>query len=285
MCRAVSPFSPSTYCTSMPQGFTPPSARLASRLHAFATNLHEECGLTPPMMAPEPGPDATQAQAGERQAALVLIPTAATFGYYALPASLQEQTLIQFVPQILAYLALGFWSTLNCDIVSRLGLERGKVWGGLCWGLMTGLLLGCLNTFVILSVYPNLGYDIDFLETTPHGRLPVLVMVPWFICGIAVFVELNFRGFLLGRLAALESRLWRSGLAQRLSPLALITGALIFAFDPFMVNTFQYLHWIALWDGLIWGIIRLRTGNLCITIVAHAVEVMIMYGAVRTAIG
>ena len=41
LCRAVSPFSPSTYCTSMPQDFTAPSARLASRLHAFATNLHE----------------------------------------------------------------------------------------------------------------------------------------------------------------------------------------------------------------------------------------------------
>jgi len=39
--RAVSLFSPSTYCTSMPQSFTSPSARLASRLHAFATNLHE----------------------------------------------------------------------------------------------------------------------------------------------------------------------------------------------------------------------------------------------------
>ena len=38
---AVSPLSPSTYCMSMPQGFTPPSARLASRLHAFATNRHE----------------------------------------------------------------------------------------------------------------------------------------------------------------------------------------------------------------------------------------------------
>jgi len=39
--RAVSPFTPSTYCTSMLQGFTAPSARLASRLHDFATNLHE----------------------------------------------------------------------------------------------------------------------------------------------------------------------------------------------------------------------------------------------------
>ena len=32
----------------MPQDFTAPSARLASRLHAFATNLHESCGLCAP---------------------------------------------------------------------------------------------------------------------------------------------------------------------------------------------------------------------------------------------
>jgi len=150
---------------------------------------------------------------------------------------------------------------------------------------LIGLLLGCLNTFVILSAYPHLGYDITFLKTTPHGRLPLLVMVPWFICSIAFLVELNFRGFLLGRLAALESRLWNSALARRLSPLALITCALVFAFDPFMVHTFQHLHWIALWDGLIWGIIWLRTRNLYITIVAHAVEVIAMYSAVRTVIG
>jgi membrane protease YdiL (CAAX protease family) len=237
------------------------------------------------MVAPEPGSHATPAQAKERGAALALLPTAATLDFYALPASLQEQTLVQFAPQILAYLALGLWAMHNRDIVSRLGLEKWKVRDGLRWGLLTGLLLGCLNTFVILSAYPHLGYDISFLKATPHGRLPLLVMAPWFICGIALFVELNFRGFLLGRLAALESRLWRSGLAQRLSPLALITCALIFAFDPFMVNTFQHLHWIALWDGLIWGVIWLRTRNLYITIVAHAVEVIVMYSAVRTAIG
>jgi membrane protease YdiL (CAAX protease family) len=236
------------------------------------------------MMAPEPGPRTASAQAEERGAALALLPTAATLGFYALPASLQEQTLVLFAPQITAYLALGFWATHNRDIVSRLGLEKWKVGAGLRWGLLTGLLLGCLNTFVILSAYPHLGYDISFLKTTPHGRLPILVMAPWFICGIALFVELNFRGFLLGRLAALESRLWRSGLPRRLSPLALITCALIFAFDPFMVNTFQHLHWIALWDGLIWGIIWLRTRNLYITIVAHAVEVIAMYSAVRFAL-
>jgi len=237
------------------------------------------------MMAPEPGPRVTPAQAEEWGAAFALLPIAATLGFYALPTSLQEQTLVLFAPQILSYLALAFWAAHNRDIVSRLGLEKGNVRDGLRWGLLTGLLLGCLNTFVILSAYPHLGYDISFLKTTPHGRLPLLVMVPWFICGVALFVELNFRGFLLGRLAALESGLWRSGFAQRFSPLALITCALTFAFDPFMVNTFQHLHWIALWDGLIWGIIWLRTRNLCITIVAHAVEVIVMYSAVRMAIG
>jgi membrane protease YdiL (CAAX protease family) len=236
------------------------------------------------MMAPEPGPRTEPAQAKEWGATLALLPTAATLGFYALPTSLQKQTLILFAPQIIAYLALGVWATHNRDIASRLGLEKWKIRNGLRWGLLIGLLLGCLNTFVILSVYPHLGYDISFLKTTPHGRLPLLVMVPWFICGIAFLIELNFRGFLLGRLAALESELWRYGLAQQLSPLALIAGTLIFAFDPFMVNTFQHLHWIAVWDGLIWGAIWLRTKNLYITIVAHAIEVIVMYGAVRFAL-
>ena len=237
------------------------------------------------MTAPESGPHVIPTQTKEWGAALALLPVAATLGFYALPVSLQEQGLVLFAPQIVAYLALGVWAAHNRNIVTRLGLERGNIRDGLRWGLPTGLLLGCVNTFVILSAYPHLGYDISFLKTTPHGRLPLMVMLPWFICGIALFVELNFRGFLLGRLAALESGLWRSSLAQRLSPLALITCALIFAFDPFMVNTFQHLHWIALWDGLIWGIIWLRTRNLYITIVAHAVEVIVMYSAVRAAIG
>ncbi len=235
-------------------------------------------------MAPESGPRTAPAQAKEWGTALALLPIASTLGYYTLPASLQEQTLILFTPQIIAYLALGLWARHNRDVVSRLGLAKINIRDGLRWGLLTGLLLGSLNTFVILSVYPHLGYDISFLKTTPHGRLPLLVMVPWFICGIAFLIELNYRGFLLGRLAALESGLWRSGLAQRLSPLTLIAGALIFAFDPFMVNTFRHLHWIAVWDGLIWGAIWLRTKNLYITVVAHAIEVIMMYSAVRLAL-
>ncbi|MBM4126663.1 MAG: CPBP family intramembrane metalloprotease [Nitrospira sp.] len=224
-------------------------------------------------------------QVVERGSALALLPLAATLGYYLLPADLQERTLVQFIPQLLAYLALFLWASRNQRIWPRLGLEKASIQNGLRWGLTTGLLLGILNTFMILSIYPALGYDITFLKSTPHGRLPVLLMVPWIICFIALFVELNFRGFLLGRCAALETSLWTSGLCRGLPPVALVTSALAFTFDPFMINTFQHLHWIALWDGLIWGAIRLRTGNLSITIVAHAVEVMIMYLAVRTAIG
>lgn len=237
------------------------------------------------MMDPEPASHPTPAPAKEWGAALALLPIAATLGFYALPTSLQGQMVVLFAPQIVAYLALGLWAARNRNIASRLGLGKMNFRDGLRWGLPTGLLLGCLNTFVILSVYPHLGYDVSFLKTTPHGRLPFLIMVPWFICGIALFVELNFRGFLLGRLAALESRLWRANLARGFSPLALIASSLIFAFDPFMVNTFQHLHWIAVWDGLIWGIIYLRTHNLYITIVAHTVEVIVMYSAVRAAIG
>jgi membrane protease YdiL (CAAX protease family) len=233
------------------------------------------------MMPPEPGPHATPTQAEERGAALALLPIAATLDFYALPASFQAQTLVQFAPQLVAYLAFGLWATRNRDIVPRLGLERWRIGDGLRWGLLTGLLLGCLNTFVILSAYPHLGYDISFLKTTPHAQLPLLVMVPWFICGIALFVEANFRGFILGRLLMWERQL----LGPRLSPLvetiAVGISAITFAFDPFMVNTFQHLHWIALWDGLIWGIIWLKTKNLYATIVAHAVEVMVMYCALR----
>ena len=132
------------------------------------------------------------------RAALPLLPIGATVGYYWLPSSLREELLVQFIPQLLAYLAMGLWASRTFQVPVQLGLEKAKVGNGLKWGLITGLLLGCLNTFVILSVYPSLGYDITFLKQTPHGRLPVLLMVPWFICGIALFVELNFRGIHLG---------------------------------------------------------------------------------------
>ena len=236
------------------------------------------------MPTPEPSGLATTVQANERGAALALLPVAATLCYYLLPASLQEQPLMQFAPQLLAYLAFALWSRCNRPLLPLLGLHPHGLKSGLWWGLVIGLSLGCLNTIMILKAIPAMGFDITFLKNTPHARIPLAIMLPWLIGCIAIFVEVNFRGFLLGRLALIESPLWQSPLLRRLSPLALIASALAFSFDPFMVTTFQHLHWIAIWDGLVWGTVRLRTNNLYVPIIAHAVEVMVMYSTVRAAL-
>jgi hypothetical protein len=218
----------------------------------------------------------------ERGAALALLPVAATLNFYALPDWLQMQPLVQLAPQLLGYLAFALWASHNGSILSRVGLQRPHLTRGAMLGALTGLVLGCLNSLVILRFVPSLGWDITFLKETPHAQIPVLIMVPWFITGIAVAVEFNFRGFVLGRLAALESLLWRGAMLRRVPPLALLTSAAVFAFDPFMVSTFRHLHWIALWDGLVWGLLWLLTRNLYATIVAHAVEVIVVYSAVRS---
>ena len=236
------------------------------------------------MTLPESGHPSISTQAEERGSALALLPIAATLDYYALPDWLREQTLIQFAPQIIAYLALALWASHNHSLLIRFGLEPLQFAPGVRVGVLTGLILGGLNSIVILRLVPAFGYDITFLTHTPHAQLPVFVMVPWFIVGIALFVEFNFRGFLLGRLVSLESTLWRHAWLRNLSPAALVTSALVFSFDPFMVNTFRDLHWIAVADGLVWGLIWLRTRNLYATIVAHAVEVILMYSAVRWAL-
>ena len=49
-------------------------------------------------------------QAEERGAALALLPIAATLAYYALPEWVQAQRLVQFVPQLIAYLGLALWA-------------------------------------------------------------------------------------------------------------------------------------------------------------------------------
>lgn len=233
------------------------------------------------MSEPEPSPSPILAQVEERGAALALLPVAATLDYYALPEWLQSQPLVQFAPQLIGYLGFALWASHNGSIATRLGVQASLRRHGAMLGVITGVVLGCMNALFILQVVPFMGWDITFLKETPHARIPLLIMVPWLISMIALLVELNFRGFLLGRLAALESMMWRHPILRRWSPLALLTSALVFAFDPFMLNTFRHLHWIAVWDGLIWGLLWLLTRNLYATIVAHAVEVILVYSAVR----
>ncbi len=222
-----------------------------------------------------------QALPPERSAWLAWLPIGATALFYALPSDFQSHRAIQFLPQVLAYVALAVWSTCNTSLTARLGLQPSRVGQGLRWGLATGLILGSLNVAVILWIVPALGQGITFLRDTPHARIPAAVMLPWSIAAIAVFVEVNFRGFLLGRLLVLAERMAPALPPPLASGLAVAFIALTFSFDPFLVVTFQHLHWIAVWDGIVWGMLWLYLRNLYAPIVAHAVEVMVVYSIVR----
>ncbi|ULA68628.1 MAG: conserved membrane protein of unknown function [Nitrospira sp.] len=223
------------------------------------------------MIRPEDASAANATQSHERGAAFALLPLTATLLYYASPREFREQSLYQFIPQLCAYAAFLIWSRLNGATMKRLGLSSPLIPQGLRWGTTTGLALGTVNLLVILYVVPLLGEDYRFLADTPHAQIPLLLMVPWVILLIATLVELNFRGFLLGRLLAL-------GLPAHI---AVPLSALLFAFDPFMVATFQQLHWIAVWDGLVWGSLWVTSRNLYVPIVAHAVEVIVLYSVMR----
>ena len=222
-----------------------------------------------------------QAIPPERAAWLAGLPILATALYYALPSDWQSHRALHFLPQATAYTALALWVARNTDIIGRLGLRLEQLNEGLRWGTVTGLVLGAANTVIILWLVPRLGHDIGFLRETPHAHLPPALMLPWLILLIAVFVEINFRGFLLGRLLALAERTAPALPPPLAAGAAVAVSALTFSFDPFMVVTFQHLHWIAVWDGMIWGLLWVRLGNLYVPIVAHAIEVMMMYSVLR----
>lgn len=207
----------------------------------------------------------------ERAAGLVLLPILCTISFYLAPRAIQDNVVVQVLPQALSYLGFIVWGSLNGQVLQRLRLEADRLKSGLAWGAAVGLLLGVMNVFVILVTAPWLGYDITFLTGTPHAHVPVWLMIPWVVCVIAIFVELNFRGYILGRLLAFSIP----------SPLAVLLTAVLFSFDPFMVVTFRHLHWIAVWDGIVWGMMCLRLTNLYAAITAHAVEVIVMYCVVR----
>lgn len=216
----------------------------------------------------------------ERSAWLAGVPILANVLFFLLfPSDLQGHRTLQFLPQAIAYGALVAWAAQNSGLIGRLGLHRAQFRQGLRWGIPAGLLLGMANVTVILLVVPRLGHDITFLLDTPHAQIPPAVMLPWFILLIALFIEVNFRGFLLGRLLSLFERARLPDPAA--TGLAVGVSALAFSFDPFMVITFKHLHWIALWDGLVWGLLWVRLRNLYVPIVAHAVEVMVMYSVIR----
>ena len=217
----------------------------------------------------------------EQWSGLAFIPVLATAVYYTLPSGLQKYVTVQFLPQFFGYLSLALWASKH-DVVSfRLGLNPSQLLQGLQWGLPVGVSLGAVNAIIILWIAPWLGADIEFLRDTPHARAPALVMLPWAIVLIAIGVELNFRGFLLGRLLAFFHHTGLNDYPRLANAIAIVGSAFVFSFDPFMVATFKHLHWIAVWDGLVWGMMWVRFRNLYATITAHAVEVIIMYAILK----
>lgn len=227
----------------------------------------------------------------EKTSWVICLPLLATGLFYVLPGDVQQSRLLQFVPQASAYLALVLWVRGNADVKARpfdaqgmLGLRVTGLNRSVSWGCATGVLLGVINTCVILFGVPAIGEDITFLRETPHAAMPTWFMVPWGVLGIAAFVELNFRAFLLGRLEVIFCRSLRLPCGENVaggSVLAILGSALVFAFDPFMVMTFRHLHWIAVWDGLIWGWLWVRVRSLYAVILAHTIEVIIMYLSIK----
>ncbi|MCA9473016.1 MAG: CPBP family intramembrane metalloprotease [Nitrospirales bacterium] len=243
-----------------------------------------------PFAWPHDHHDQTEELQAEKGTSLVLLPLFGTVAFYLLPDAQQQRTLVQFMPQLLAYLGFAIWACVNDHVSTRIGLRRNQLVEGIGMGSLVGLTLGLANTGIILYLVPFLGKDITFLTNTPHAQAPVWMMVPWTIVIIAIAVELNFRGFLLGRLITSLASLQRHsrtihGKRKPFTPLlAILLSALVFAFDPFMVATFQHLHWIAVWDGLVWGWMWVQSRNLYSVITAHAVEVIVLYSLIKAAL-
>lgn len=216
------------------------------------------------------------ASEAERWSRIVFLPIVLTVtGPLWLPA-FSHSVWPLFIPQGVGYLALAAWLAVNDRRNERLFIVSSHLKKAWRWGAAVGLLTAAFNLWVIVDLTPRLGLSYDFLRDTPHARMPFFVMVPGGILLIAALVELNFRGFLLGRLL----NLW--GITGSGRAAAVLVSALVFSFDPYMVSVFRGYHWLALSDGLIWGLLLLRTRNLASTVTAHAVEVILVYAVLKT---
>lgn len=225
---------------------------------------------------------------------LVLVPVAAMAGIWALYLSaagpsligwgqseggtLWASWLIQLSPLVVGLGALVVWLVINRWDWANLGLHLGD-WRSVATGAGVGVAMAGINLAVITVLVPwlsggrNVGYA--FFYQTPHARPPWWLMLGLVVPVIAVVVETLFRGFLLGRLLVWLPMGWLGRWV------AVVGGALLFAWDPFLVMSFHEWHWLGWSDGIVWGVLFIRTGTLLAPMAAHGIEVAMLYSIFR----
>lgn len=203
---------------------------------------------------------------------LVFIPILANIPYYLFPPK-ETNTIFLFFPQILSYVMMILWSCINKK--SNIRINPANYKASIIYGFAAGLITGATNLFFILKVTGWLGQDYEFLRETPHAKIPFLLMMPFGIIMVSAFVEINFRGFILNRLLVIF------GNGKIGAYLAIALSSVVFSYDPFMLYYFKLFHWLALFDGLIWGYLYYRTGNILGPITAHSICVMIVYTVLK----
>lgn len=221
---------------------------------------------------------------------LLVLPVAAMFGVWVLYLSPLGARLInwggstgmarwqawgvQLLPLVVAGVVAVWWLAVNGWDWPNLGLRRLPArW--LAGGAAVGITMAVVNTVVITILVPMWGGGYSVLYDSPHAQAAWWVMLFVVVPLVAVMVEVCFRGLLLGRLLVwLPAGGWgRWG--------AILTAAWFFTWDPFLVFSFGEFHWLGLTDGVIWGYLFLRSGSLLAPMVAHGVEVGLLYGYFR----
>lgn len=199
---------------------------------------------------------------------LVFIPVAANILYYLFPAK-ETSLFLLFTPQLLSYSLITSWLWINGRTGVRISWHNYKE--PFRYGVIAGLFTGITNLFFIIKISGWLGQSYEFLRETPHAKIPSFLMMPLGIILVSAFVEINFRGFILNKLLAVF------GNGKKGAYLAIALSAIVFSYDPFMLHYFKLYHWLALFDGIIWGYLFYRTGSILGPIAAHSICVIIVY--------
>jgi len=203
---------------------------------------------------------------------LVFIPILANIVYFMFPPK-ETNIAFLFIPQILSYVTMILWSCINKKFNIRINPANYKA--SIIYGFAAGLITGAINLFFILKVTGWLGQDYEFLRETPHAKIPFLLMMPFGIIMVSSFVEINFRGFIMSRFLTM----FRNNSGGAFAAIAI--SSIVFATDHFMLFYFKIFAWLALFDGIIWGYLYYRTGNILGPIAAHSICVMIVYTVLK----